>query len=95
MTKFLTFPLEDRFSIGKTELLDVVIPMERSPFALIRYSIDGVRQSLGLRMDLDKRVLLDHLEDENSDRALTEAVPWLIEKIVTIRTGGKQSRLKR
>jgi hypothetical protein len=37
------------------------------PFALIQYSIRGVDQPLNLRIDLQKRVFLDHLDDEVAD----------------------------
>jgi hypothetical protein len=35
-----------------------------SRFVLVRYSRKGHEEELGLRLDLDKRVFLDHLSDD-------------------------------
>ncbi len=40
---------------------------DSSRFVLIRYSLKGKEQELGLRLDLDKRVFLDHLDDPELD----------------------------
>lgn len=50
----------------------------RIPFALIRYSIDGVEQDYGLRLDLDKQVILDRFEDEEKQEAVERAVPQIL-----------------
>jgi hypothetical protein len=34
---------------------------DRSRFVLVRYALEGKEQELGLRLDLDKKIFLDHL----------------------------------
>ncbi len=50
----------------------------RSPLALIKYSLEGAVQEYGLRLDLDKRVFLDHFEDEERERTLRKAAPEIV-----------------
>ena len=40
---------------------------DSSRFVLIRYSLEGKVQELGLRLDLDKKIFLDHMDDEKLD----------------------------
>lgn len=51
------------------------------PLALIRYAIQGQEQENGLRLDLDKRVFLDHLEDEEKNKVLDKAAPEIVEVV--------------
>jgi hypothetical protein len=51
----------------------------RIPSALIRYSVDDVEQAYGLRLDLDKRVFLDHFEDKEKQEAIARAIPEILE----------------
>jgi hypothetical protein len=41
-----------------------------SRFALVRYSYQYKEEEFGLRLDLDKRVFLDHLEDPQLDKII-------------------------
>jgi hypothetical protein len=50
----------------------------RLPSALIRYSLGGVEQTYGLRLDLDKRVVLDRFEDKEKQETVEEAVPEIL-----------------
>jgi hypothetical protein len=50
----------------------------RIPFALIRYSLDGVEQAYGLRLDLDKQVVLDRFEDKEKQETVERAVPEIL-----------------
>jgi hypothetical protein len=34
---------------------------------LVRYALEGKEQELGLRLDLDKKIFLDHLPDPKLD----------------------------
>jgi hypothetical protein len=45
------------------------------PFALIRYALNGVEQEYGLRLDMDKRVILGHFEDEELEGTIQVAAP--------------------
>ena len=50
------------------------------PFALVRYSLCGEEQDTGLRLDLDKRVFLDHFEDQKEREAVIEqAAPRIVD----------------
>ena len=50
----------------------------RIPSALIRYSLGGVEQTYGLRLDLDKQVVLDHFEDKEKQETVERAVPEIL-----------------
>lgn len=52
-----------------------------SRFALVRYSYQYKEQEFGLRLDLDKRVFLDHLEDPKLDKII-ESYAKIIWEIV-------------
>jgi len=47
---------------------------DSSRFVLIRYSLKGKEQELGLRLDLDKRVFLDHMDDPDLDKFVQHQV---------------------
>jgi orotate phosphoribosyltransferase len=50
-----------------------------SPFALVRYALEGVEQEYGLRIDLDKRVFIDHFdEDPKKEAVLHGAAPKIV-----------------
>jgi hypothetical protein len=89
MPEILSIPLEGRVPGGAgIELLRVEMSGgEYSPFALIRYSDSGVEQPLGLRLDLDKRARLDHLDDPAKELVLERATPRIVE-VVSRELGG-------
>jgi hypothetical protein len=45
---------------------------EAPRFALLRFTLNGSEQELGLRLDLDKRAIIDRLDDERLNRELTD-----------------------
>jgi hypothetical protein len=45
------------------------------PFAVVHYEENGKRVPLGLRLDLDKRVFLDHFDDGAKEEVLNRAAP--------------------
>jgi len=45
------------------------------PFAVVHYEENGKRAPLGLRLDLDKRVFLDHFNDKAKEEVLSRAAP--------------------
>jgi len=47
---------------------------DASRFALIIYSLNGREQEFGLRLDTDKRILVDHFDDPIIDQAIQEWV---------------------
>jgi hypothetical protein len=52
---------------------------EYSPLAVIHYSVNGIPEEYGLRIDLDKQVISDHLPDPLQERVVLEATPRLVE----------------
>jgi len=57
----------------------------RSPFALIHYLYNRSEQEYGLRLDLDKRVFLDHpFPEEEENEALDEAAPGIVEYLGSV-----------
>jgi hypothetical protein len=68
---------------GKVKFLRAEVPTGQyySPFALIRYTLQGVEQNLGLRLDMDKRVFLDHFEDEEKEGVIRKAAPKIVELV--------------
>ncbi|MDR3515328.1 MAG: hypothetical protein P4M00_05895 [Azospirillaceae bacterium] len=53
-----------------------------SRFVLVRYADHGEEQALGLRLDLDKRVFLDHVEDALADQMIQESVKAVWDAVV-------------
>lgn len=48
------------------------------PFAVVYYAQAGKPQTLGLRLDLDKQVFLDHFEDAKREKVLHRAAPDIV-----------------
>jgi len=78
----ISIDLKDRVKGGASiEFLRVEVPEvhRRLPSALIRYSLGGVEQTYGLRLDLDKQVVLDRFEDDEEKQETVErAVPEIL-----------------
>jgi hypothetical protein len=71
-------PLEGRIEdIGSLHFLRAEQQAEASRFVLIRYALDGQEQPLGIRLDLDKKALLDSVGDPELDKHIQAVVPTL------------------
>lgn len=81
MTEIYKIDLRGRVPGGASiEFLRAEMPAEyRFPLALIRYSLRGVEQEHGLRLDLDKQVFLDHIEDEEKEETIKQAAPQIVD----------------
>jgi hypothetical protein len=77
--------------IGALHFLRAEWQLERSRFVLIRYALDGREHPLGLRLDLDKRVLLDSVDDPEVDKSV-QALTQTIWRIVATEAGGSFAR---
>jgi hypothetical protein len=66
--------LED---IGSLRFLRAEWQDPKSRFVLIRYSLNGKEQPLGVRLDLDKKVLLDSVGDQELDKSVQAVAPTL------------------
>jgi hypothetical protein len=84
-TKSITLEgkLED---IGTLHFLRAEWQRDISRFVLIRYSLNGDEQPFGLRLDLDKRVFLDSLDDPKVDESVQERIPEILSIIATARS---------
>ena len=106
--QLIVIPLRDsRFAKGPIQFLRVETSSAPTPFARIRYAIEGEEQPLGLRLDLDKGiVLLDQDDPEIVKRAVlalrncdsigdsdVQAIQESIRRIVEI-ARAKRSRMK-
>jgi len=69
--------LED---IGPLRLLRAEWWKEAPQFVLLRYSLNGRENERGVRLDVDKRAILDSVGDENLDSVIRErlAVIWSV-----------------
>jgi hypothetical protein len=87
VTKFIV--LEDKIQdIHSLHFMRAEWQHEGSRFVLIRYAIDGEEQPLGLRMDLDKKVLLDTVADPGLDRSVQGLASTIWSVVATERANG-------
>jgi hypothetical protein len=61
------------------------------PFATVHYTENGQLTELGLRLDLDKEVFLDHFEDESKEDVLCRSAPEICAYVTPILEGKHQS----
>ena len=96
MADILTVPLEGRVPGGANiEILRAEMRAEMvSAFALIRYSDRGQEPKYGIRLDLDKKVFIDHLPDAQQERVMQEAAPELANLLNGFRRDVYHSRYK-
>jgi hypothetical protein len=67
---------------GNVELVQVELASPTSPFARVRYTVDGELQDYGLRLDLDKRAFIDALDDTETNRKVRALVPKVVDAVV-------------
>lgn len=71
------------------KLLRVELPADRGiPFSIVRYaSRKGgrwIEEEYGLRLDLDKRVFIDHFDDRGSERYLRQRAKKIVDHIASM-----------
>lgn len=82
MSKTRLIPLEGTVpSSPSIHFISAEVPETRSPFAMIWYSCKGSRQEYALRLDVDKGVFLDHLENREDDEFIRRAAPKIIDRL--------------
>jgi hypothetical protein len=59
---------------------------------IVRYRSHGEAQPLGLRLDLDKKVFLDHADDPKTDKELQKKVTSVWE--IVVRERGRRSGMQ-
>jgi len=74
------------------EFLSVVVSSEfpSIPFATVHYAENQKPAELGLRLDLDKRVFLDHFEDESKEEVLGRSAPEICAYVASFLQGDRQ-----
>ena len=75
--------------VGALHFLRAEWQREKSRFVLIRYAVDGHEQPLGLRLDLDKRIFLDSLDNPKVDASVQERIPKILSIIGAARSQGR------
>ena len=78
--KTKTVQLPKRLSANRDfEFLEAVLfEKPRLPFAIVHYAVQGSPEEMGLRLDLDKQVFLDHFEDSRNEALATAAAPEIV-----------------
>lgn len=85
MSKTRLIPLKEGVpSSASIEFLHAEIPESRSPFAMIWYSWKGARQEYALRLDVEKGVFLDRLEDARDDEFIRQAAPKIVDRLSNV-----------
>jgi hypothetical protein len=68
-----TIEIQGQIEGGNSVSFDRVKLFAHSPFALVIYSINGEQQEHGLRLDLDKRVFLDNLDNPHTREIIEQS----------------------
>jgi hypothetical protein len=77
-TKTVDLPKDLPHSAGLSFLRAIVFEQPRLPFAIVNYAIDGEEHESGLRLDLGKRVFLDHFEEAGREQAASDAAMRIV-----------------
>jgi len=75
-------------NVGPVSFLRAEWQRDESRFILIRYAWEGHPQPFGLRLDLDKKVILDSLDDPGVDASVKALVPNILSIVATERSRG-------
>jgi hypothetical protein len=79
VSKILEILLPDQIQPAPIRFLRVEMAAGHiTPFALVRYALDGAEQELGLRLDLDKRAFLDHFDRQDIESACRDTAPRIV-----------------
>ncbi len=62
-------------SSATIQFIRAEVPPYRSPFIRIYYAVGGREEIFALRLDVDKRVFLDHLENPFDDQFVRGVAP--------------------
>ena len=74
---------------GPVSLLRAEWQRDESRFLLIRYAWEGhPEEPWGLRLDLDKRVILDSLDDTKADASVKALIPDILSIVAAERSRG-------
>ena len=78
LTRTVKLPSRLSGSGGFLFLHAIVFDEPRLPFAIVKYAVGGTEEKLGLRLDLDKQVFLDHFEDSRNEEVARDAAPRIV-----------------
>lgn len=71
--------------VANIELLNIHLASSDSPFAVVDYAVDGEKQELGLRLDLDKQVFLDKTGDPRIDDVLQNRAAEIVTLVAALK----------
>ena len=81
-----TIPLEGivpESESGSLDFLSIEVSSTATGLGVVQYKDEGKKQDLGLRIDLDKGVFLDHLDDESKEKTLVNSVQYITSAVFT------------
>jgi hypothetical protein len=64
-------------SSATVQFIRAEVPAYRSPFIRVFYAVRGQEEKFALRLDVDKRVFLDHLENPADDQFVRRVAPQI------------------
>ena len=68
-------------SSATIHFLKAEVPSQPSPFVRVYYQYKGRDEKFALRLDVDKRVFLDHLDNKEDDKFIREAAPQIVQQL--------------
>ena len=88
MSDTVTVPLNAVIETSrKLVLLHIEWWNDLSRFVVVKYTVDDQQLEFGLRIDLDKRVFLDHIDDSSLDDLVQVLAPALCDHVARFRSG--------
>jgi hypothetical protein len=75
---------------GPVHFLRAEWKVPQSRFVILRYALDNQEQPLGLRLDLDKRAILDDVRDEETSAAVKARAQQIWEIVIDFRRERRQ-----
>ncbi len=78
--------------IGRVRFLRAEWWKEAPRFVLLRFAIGDEEQDLGLRLDIDKKAILDRLEDDELDRMISDRAAEIWQVVTVEKDRAMKSR---
>jgi hypothetical protein len=70
---------------GAVHFLRAEWKVPQSRFVIVRFALDDKEQPLGVRLDLDKRAILDDVKDEGTSAAVQARAEQIWEIVISYR----------
>lgn len=80
MAKIQSVDLTGKVTGGASvEFLRVEVPKDNYFLVVVRYAVGGIESEYGLRLDRGKQAFIDHVDDEQQEAVLRNAIPEIME----------------